>query len=557
MWARAILSLALPAMVAVKATAATDRPNLVFVLVDDLGWADVSFRSGDKGAARTPVFEKLLAEGINLNRHYAYSWCAPSRASVMSGRLPVHVNVNHTDNMALNVADPVSGSGGIPTKMSLVSDKLKEAGYSTHYNGKWGVGFARREQMPLARGYDSFFGYLMDSNDYWDSTVKSSSVEIEKECELNGINGIRDLTFNDGPARGLNGTGWEDYLFLRQSLRVIDEHDPAAGKPLFLFHAFHSVHTPLDPPEELSAPFAHIANPTRRAYLAMTNFVDTSVGKLVDALKGKGMWDNTLLVLSSDNGGPIYPGKSLKMFGGASNLPLRGGKSSDWEGGIRVNAFVSGGLVPPEMRGKELDDYFHIADWYATFCALAGIDPTDKVAAQYGLPPIDSINQWPLLSGAVSTGSRKGMQISPKTLIEGRWKLLTGSDEGNINPYQSPTKVSFNVYSVGYGLGAFKSFLVPGRECAQGCLYDILADPTESKDVAEEHPDVVQTLMTRLQKLNKKVFDPKRGTFLGVDVCKKLQKIGYYGPIDGFLDSEKDKEGRSAPSYETIYFEEF
>eukprot|EP00927_Polykrikos_kofoidii_P045563 TRINITY_DN3958_c0_g1_i1.p1 TRINITY_DN3958_c0_g1~~TRINITY_DN3958_c0_g1_i1.p1 ORF type:complete len:587 (-),score=57.24 TRINITY_DN3958_c0_g1_i1:104-1714(-) len=514
------------------------KPHIVLVVVDDLGYNDVSYRGQSGGGPTppdTPQFTELIAEGIQLNRAYSYAWCAPARASLLSGRMPVHVNVNETDSLAFNPQDPVSGSSGIPSKMTVISAKLKQAGYRTHYTGKWGVGFAWDGQMPISRGFDSFLGYLHDSCDYYTSTLSKESVVVPTGCEKGGIDGIVDLTKNSGPAYGLNGTMWLDYLFMNESIQLIDKHD--TRDPLFLVHAFHSVHTPLNPPDELLKPYKHLMDPTHRAYHAMTAFVDTSVGKLVTRLKQKHMWENTLLVVSSDNGGPIYAGKSLRMFGGASNYPLRGGKTSDFEGGIRVNQFVSGGLIPKSMRGKTLDDYIHMADWYGTFCALANVSLHDSLAEEHGLPPVDSVNQWPLLSGQISVGHgmRSEMHISPVTLIQGRWKLLTGSDPGSINSNQHEGVVPFNSYGVGYGLSALKTtagLLIPpyGLPCHSGCLFDILGDPTESRDVAAENPNVVSTMLARLRELNGHIFNPNRGK-PRLDVCNDMQRTGYYQPF--------------------------
>jgi len=327
---------------------------------------------------------------------------------------------------------------------------------------------------------------------------------------------------------------WADYLFMNESMKRIQEHNPS--DPLFLFHAFHSVHSPLNPPEELLKLYQHIWDPTHRAYAAMTTFVDSSVGKVVAALKKKGMWENTLLVVSSDNGGPIYAGKSLQLFGGASNFPLRGGKTSDFEGGIRISSFASGGFIPAVMRGKKINDYIHVADWYATFCALAGVPMYDIVANASRLPPVDGLNQWPLLSGEISDGQgpRTEMHISPVTLIQGRWKLLTGSDPGSILKYQHEGIVPFDSYRPGYGMSALKTtagMVLPpyGLACHSGCLFDIWDDPTESHDIAEENPEVVSTMRSRLQELNKFVFNPDRGT-PDLKACNTMQKTGYYQP---------------------------
>ena len=157
----------------------------------------------------------------------------------------------------------------------------------------------------------------------------------------------------------------------------------------------------------------------------MVNYLDDVVGELVQALKTKGMWDNLLFVVSSDNGGPV------NSHAGANNYPLKGGKNTDWQGGIRVNAFASGGYLPARMRGKVTEGYIHIADWYATFCALAGIDPIDTQAAKANLPPIDSLDMWPLIFGRKSISPRVDIPISLTTLISGNYKILTG----NVGPW--------------------------------------------------------------------------------------------------------------------------
>ena len=177
-----------------------------------------------------------------------------------------------------------------------------------------------------------------------------------------------DLTKDDGPAYGLNGTGWEDYLFMNETLDRIQQHN--ISKPLFLMHAFHSIHTPLNPPDEILEPYRHLWDKTRRAYAGMVSWVDRSVGEIVSALKAKGMWDNTLLLWSSDNGGASHRG------GGANNFPLRGGYYNNWEGGIRVSALLAGGALPSAMRGKKMEGFVHEADWWATFCHLAGTQVT-------------------------------------------------------------------------------------------------------------------------------------------------------------------------------------
>ena len=204
---------------------------------------------------------------------------------------------------------------------------------------------------------------------------------------------------------------------------------------LFMHYASHVPHTPMQVPQVKLDGLLNISSLslTGQGYAAMVSVLDDVAGSIAGALKSAGMWDNTLFVFQSDNGGPIYdhnwratgdcpsdgrPGmtgpvgrapysKTCLDFGGAANnYPFRGGKASNWEGGIRVPAFISGGAVPAARRGQRLAGVTHTADWYSTFTCLAGVDPTDHRAAASGLPAIDSLDCWKLLAGENLTSPR-------------------------------------------------------------------------------------------------------------------------------------------------------
>jgi arylsulfatase I/J len=568
-----------------------DQPNIVFALIDDLGWSDTEYGgsgSADFGLIKTPNFVNLGAEAVKLERHYAYAWCAPSRSSLISGRLPVHVNVNHSNPVAYIESNPLSSGEGVPAGMTTIATKLKSVGYKTHYIGKWGVGFTWKGQNPMSRGFDSFFGYLHDSIDFWDQKLGPNAIEVPGGCEKKmrdqsppDMRMAVDLIRNDAPAYGENSTGWIDYQFLEEAKTIIQNHP--VGSPLFLLHSFHTIHAPLNAPAELYHAVEEYGEPPcadnmatcflkypiderdRRSYAAMVTFTDKAVGEIVDALRGRGMWENTLMVVSSDNGGPQYMSPiGYQLMGSGNNLPLRGGKASEFEGGLRVNSFVTGGLLPSAMHGKTLDSIIHFADWYATFCSLAGANPHDDEAERNNLPPVDGMNQWPYLSGEVMAGPRKEMMISPATLFEdddmgNSWKLLTGSDPGSINEHTVPGHVPFDHYAVGYAVNpvvkgyrgavfaswdavcgmisesnAFErvltgevtldflnnapqaaldllapflpvdSFRCPnGLDCRNGCLFNVKSDPNEENDVSAANPQVLARLMAKHANLSK------------------------------------------------------
>ena len=143
-------------------------PHIVFVLIDDWGWGNwAEHRDGKFTETVTPNMDKLVANGVLLDQFYAHKFCAPSRCSLQTGRLPIHVNVLNEGLQIANLADPISGMSGIPRDMTGIATKLKSAGYATHMVGKWDAGMATMSHIPRGRGYDKSLVYLGHENDYW------------------------------------------------------------------------------------------------------------------------------------------------------------------------------------------------------------------------------------------------------------------------------------------------------------------------------------------------------------------------------------------------------
>ena len=484
------------------------KPHIIFLMVDDWGWANAGYHRNDSSKeVVTPNFDNLVREGLELDQHYVYKWCAPSRSSFLSGRLPIHVNVvNNTNEIAYNPKDPVSGFDGIPRNMTGIGTKMKEGGYATHMVGKWDAGMATPDHTPLGRGFDSSLNYFHHANDYY--------TEQAGVCNKTHI---VDLWDTDKPASALNGTGpdnYEDGLFKERVLDIIRNHDPST--PLFLYYAPHIVHTPYQVPDRYLKKFNFIDQQYRQVYQAMVNYLDDAVGEIVAALKSRGLWDNLLFVTSSDNGGPVH-----KAEVGGNNYPLKGGKITDWQGGVRVNAFASGGYLPESMRGQKTEGYIHVADWYATFSALAGVDPTDFQAGKASLPPIDSLNMWPLISGQNSTSPRLDVPISNNTLISGEYKILTGTLHeagwtGPIYPNNTKTPGIFNII----------------EQCGDGCLYNIKQDPEERNNLASSMPNILKEMQTKLVKYQATVFEPDRG-YTWPTACETALSTygGFWGPF--------------------------
>ena len=387
---------------------------------------------------------------------------------------------------------------------------------------------ATHEHIPHGRGYDTSLNYMDAANSYWTQQYSSCP-------DASGNPSLTDLWDTSAGAVGQNnswrcsqanqaGCVWEDDMLAARLLQRIAEHN--ASQPLFLFWSAHTVHEPYQVPDADLANFSNIKVPVRQYYAAMLSHLDALVPRVVDALKARGLWDQTLFVVSSDNGGPLSrdpPGQALVGVSGANNFPLRGGKIGVFEGGIRINGFVSGGALPAAVRGTTNEGFIHLADFYATFCRLAGVDPTDKRAAAAGLPPIDSLDMAELLFGLNATSPRTEVPIGSSDandhtgnaivagLIDAAsgWKLLI---EAHIAPafpqgpiYPNGTAPGANAAPCGDPEGS-------GAAKGPGCLFNVLTDPYEQEDVAAQHPEVVKALRARIAALQKGVYNPDRGT---------------------------------------------
>ena len=488
---------------AVTQSKQASKPHILYMLVDDWGWADVGYhRDPPTKEVVTPNIDSLVKTGLELDQYYVFQFCSPSRSSLLTGRLPIHVNDLNLPPGHYNPKDPVSGYAGIPRNMTGIAEKMKEAGYATHMVGKWHVGMATPDHIPTGRGFTTSYGYLTGVNDYY--------TEQNRHCN---ITPIVDLWNIDRPANEDNGTEYEEALFKEHLFDVVSKHDPST--PLFLYYTPHIVHAPLEVPQNYENMFSFIDDHDRRIYHAMVKYLDDLVGELIELLKSKGIWDNLLFVTSSDNGGPIYPG------GGANNFPLKGGKISDWQGGVRVNAFVSGGYLPEKMRGQKTDAYIHIADWYGTFCGLAGVNSTDEKAAKANLPPVESMDLWPLISGQSTVSPRVDIPISYNTLISGDYKILVGDvpQAGWTGPHYPNTSKPEGI--------SVKEHCGDG-----GCLYNIKEDPEERVNLVTSMPDVLKEMQTKLAEYQATYFNPDRGGIWPGACETALNKYdGFWGPF--------------------------
>ena len=487
--AMAAMILLLVTLLAVDGSGAASKPNIVFVLVDDWGHADVSFRNPN---ISTPHFQGLADSGVILNRHYVSKICSPSRASFLTGRWPHHV---HQFNIRPNI--PL----GTNINMMMIPAKLKTAGYKTHMVGKWHMGFYDPAYLPVNRGFDTSSGFLSGAEDHLNQK-RDCAVDFWKNQDIDARIGTYDA-----------------YTYRNDLTDMISNHD--TRDPFFLYLPLHNVHGPFQAPQAWLDLYPEDSTcAKRRTYQAMVSVADNVTGHVVQLLKMKGMWDNTLIVVSADNGGAAHM---------ASNYPLKGGKGTFFEGGVRALAFASGGLIPHSMKGMSTDGFIHIADWYTTFCNLAGVDPQDSGPGKF---PVDGLDVWPILTGSNTTSPHKEIVLgydfnSKGAIISGNYKLIVGS-QGNKKHGHLMWSPLDNPCSDG----------PKAEDCDSYCLYDIVNDPEERENLVDTEPDKLKELLDMYHAYSKEPRDMQdKGyhTYSSLPVfngaCKYMaQNGGYWRP---------------------------
>ena len=602
------LTLALVAVLASTPAHATPptKPNIVVLVADDWGWADAGFRRArttpPRGAGTwdvipplTPNINRLVASGVLLDRFYVYRTCSPSRSAFLTGRVPTRVNIAQVSSFAVNPSDPVSGFFGIPRNMTTLGEAMTRAGYRTVYTGKWDVGLATPRHLPPGRGFAESLVFLQPNVDSWTTVMPkcSSNGPLNPFAPCSSI--MMDLWNGTSPAlipALENGDVYLEDVFRDVSVSAIANHDKATMGPLFLVHAFQLVSAPGQVPFRAINRFSNaIDSDARMLNAAAVWYMDEMVGDIVQALEDAEMWDDTLVVMFSDNGGALDVG--------GNNFPLKGGKYTDWDGGVRVNAFVSGGVVPPERRGRNVSELVSVADLFATFVRLGtfGVDDgapggnatreaeiqdevaglvEDREAAAVSppLPPVFSVDVWPQIVGVEPVVARTEVHVSPNALVQGRMKFVTGPMPlatwtgprypnttsgamlpppgqfgltGNGGPTRRPTKPPTPVGGDSDRGGKTTSSptksgkpVLPAfvMECgAFGCLFDVVADPSERVNLARDpaYVSVRLAMSSRLAALNAGNFLPNRGTSAGSVACSVAlrQWNGTLGPFVG------------------------
>mmetsp|Transcript_40033 Transcript_40033/g.89927 ORF Transcript_40033/g.89927 Transcript_40033/m.89927 type:complete len:526 (+) Transcript_40033:23-1600(+) len=497
------------------------QPNVIFMLADDLGWMDVSFHGSQQ--VRTPNIDNL-ANGVSLDNYHAMPACSPTRASILTGRHSIHHGVY--------VQFAPGSDAALNSTYKLLPRYLKEQGYRTHMVGKWHLGDYKMSVLPTSRGFDTFLGYLSGAEDYFNHTIATS---------MKGHAVGYDFSRGSEPAWEFSGK-YSTKVFTDRVVHLVNDVQPG-DPPFFIYAAYQATHWPLQAPQsyfDRASLEGNITDPDRLAFAAALLALDDGVGRVTEAVQSKELWNNTLIVFSSDNGGgavEIERGWPTQSF----NFPLRGGKHTIWEGGTRTIAAVSGGFVIPGSAKSQL---IHAVDWLPTLVTLAGGNWT-SIAEEDGFELGDGMDVSAVLQGDRSPREELLHETHPSdgvhgaALTVGKWKLVKLRKERNTLPgWYLPVSVRPDTQH-SLACSAPPSDPDPDQCTKQWCLFDMEEDPCEIHDVAESNQDVVDRMRERLAEYRATARTVVNPMWSGGACVPELDRNGAWRPCDA-LGVDKD-----------------
>jgi arylsulfatase A-like enzyme len=441
------------------------KPNVIFILADDMGYGDFSAFNG--GLSQTPVLDGLLAEGLCLTHQYTASpVCNPSRACLMTGRYP-----HRTGSVDTLEWD---GLERLALRETTLADAFKHAGYATGLVGKWHLGAFDPRYHPNRRGFDEAVCFRGGMHDYYNWRIE----------------------YNERVARG-DGRYLTD-VWGEEAVQFIQRH---RDEPFFLHVTFNAPHTPLEAPEEEIRPFRESGqfNTGVSLIYAMIRRMDRAVGRILETLDRLDLREDTILLFTSDNG---------PQFGGEGDLDLtrfncnfNGAKCLVYEGGIRVPMIVRWPAGLP--MGQRIDAMVHFSDWFPTLLALTGITPPPH-------RPLDGIDVSPILRGeAGKTITKRFWQwnrytptvTSNAAVRDGDWKLLRPVIPQTMEVpdiHWLPVSMYYPEYFIQNGILTQPPLpqLPPPPEPE---LYNLVEDPGESRNLAAEYPHIARRLLSDLE----------------------------------------------------------
>lgn len=451
-------------------SALASKPNIVFILADDLGYGELGCYGQEK--IKTPHIDQLAAEGMKFNFHYSGApVCGPARCVLLTGKNLAHAPIRNNGEIKTKPKGKEKFYGGqtpLAPEEHTIAEALKEQGYTTGGFGKWGLGATWSTGSPIKQGFDRFYGYNCQRNAHSYYPAYLDSDEEQVTINSKAIKGHQKQKSGEVIADDYRSEVYAPDLILDQAVKFIDINK---NKPFFLYLPFVEPHLAMQPHQEDidmypkewdNQPYrgkrGYTPHPRPRAgYAAMITDLDNHVGTIIKKLKDDGIYDNTVIIFTSDNG-PTHDvgGADTNFFNSASGLRSR--KGSVYEGGLRVPLIVKWkGVTQP---GSTSDTVSYFPDWFPTLLDIAGGDPSTA--------PKDGIDLVPAFSGK-ATASREEPMFwefhgygGLVAILDGKWKAVRrGLKSKKVKPWE---------------------------------LYDLKTDPEEKNDLAQKNPERLQKL---------------------------------------------------------------
>jgi len=485
-------------------------PHIIFVLIDDMGWNDIGYNSIDLEGF-SPTIDGLAKSGIILDQYYSQSVCTPSRAALLTGMYPIHNGMQHGMISESEV-------WGLSPSYSILPSYLKQAAsYRSVIIGKWHLGHYYPELTPPERGFDHFYGFYTGYVDY------ITGISEPLECQSPFC--YRDFRRNEKPI---------DFNQTHLLYALADEVDQnlwyhsteIQDLPLFLYYAIPSVHMPLDIPDEILEKYddqlSSIGNDRRRLFAALVIMTDLMIERLINTLRDTGMYENSLIILASDNG--AMPDTEAA----GSNYPLRGFKKTLFEGGHKVPAFLHSPLFSSDLWGTKNSQIFHVTDWLPTL--MDGVlNKGDQLS-----PEIDGVNQWDnILHPENNFSPRKDILYNIDNLNQtgyyqgfasgairaGKWKLIVNEQNYPVIAIPGPEDVIPSVNELLEEAGDYGIY-----------LFDLDVDPIESNNLKDEYPEIVQDLFDIFRKYHDSMIPSAFCDYDDVQRFNVFEKTGFISP---------------------------
>lgn len=472
------VALTVPAL----ALATNERPNVVVIVADDLGWSDPGFRGGP---IETPSLDALASEGLEFERFYTTPICSPTRAALHTGRDPMRLGVAYNTIMAWH-------NNGVHPAERFMPEAFKEAGYQTAMVGKWHLGHAQQTYHPNERGYEHFYGHLHTEVGYFPPFAAQGGKDFQQNGE------------------SIEAEGYESFILAKEASRFIRDRDPS--RPFFLYMPFIAPHTPLDAPADLQEKYADLNDDrpparseftddsrrmsrlllqpsARPMYAAVVDGMDQAIAQVLATLDQQGIAENTIVLFLSDNGGAAY------ASGGANNAPFRGGKGETFEGGIRVVAMMR---WPAKIEpGTKAKDIVSIMDVFPTLAGAAGIEPGNSMK-------LDGRNLWPALQAGTRFQRDDLLFFAAEMTVPGSLMTTAFDDEWKLVQRIVQKQLTTEVTN---------------------SLFRINEDPYERNNLAPAHPKLVADLSERVVRWRS--LHPVGGTPRGI-----APPPGWRAPLD-------------------------